>query len=253
MKPHNRSVKEVEFIANLIELKKTSNDINGYIASELLSRNKKGTFISQAKEFCEEIGVSPSAFTFFSRKIKLNNVKEIVYIHNQLIENREAKIKDTKNTLAKDVAKLINSSNKIHLVGVSGAAGMNMDLQIQLLRMNKNCIQMWNKYEQIGLSKILTENDLVIVNSISLQHQWMIKIMEMTSAKIVLISSWIPEHLESKISYFYKISTNERQDGLRIFTSEGREKTLAFYNSILKELRSDPTNYEYLTRSSYRE
>ncbi|WP_169734601.1 hypothetical protein [[Mycoplasma] collis] len=117
--------------------------------------------------------------------------------------------------------------------------------------MNKNCIHVLNKYEQIGISKILTENDLIIVNSVSLQHKWIVDIMETTKTKIVLVSSWMPQHLKSKINYFFKISSNERQDGLRIFSSEIKEKTLLFFNKILKESRTDPTNYDFLERSSY--
>ncbi|UUD36593.1 SIS domain-containing protein [Mycoplasmopsis citelli] len=244
--------KEAEFISNLLYLKNSTDDINSYIADEILTRHKQGILIPQAYKFCTEIGVSPSSFTFFAKKIRLNNVREILYIHNFLIENDQEKTKKTKVTAAQEVAKFIDQCNKILFIGISGSTWMNMDFSIQLLRMNKFAIHLPGKYEQIGLSKILTPDDLLIVNSVSLKHKWMLDIMENTRAKIVLISTWIPEHLKEKINVFYKINVKERQDGLRVFTSEAREKSLQFYNYVLKELRNNPVNLEFLTKSSYR-
>ncbi|UUM19529.1 MULTISPECIES: hypothetical protein [unclassified Mycoplasma] len=246
------SKKEAAYVSSLINVKNSSNDIHSYIASELLIRNKRGILLTQARKFCTEIAVSPSTFTFFTRRIGLSNVKELLYIHNSMIENSEHKPKKIKLNNAYNLAQLINTAHKILLVGVSGASWMNQGFYIQLLRMNKNAIYVANKYEQFGLSKILTSKDLIIVNSISLQHNWMIKLMENTHAQVALISSWAPKHLLNKLALFVEISSKERQDGLRIFTNDAREKTLKFFNKVLDELRENPENLNYLTKSSYR-
>ncbi|WP_033161271.1 hypothetical protein [[Mycoplasma] collis] len=120
MNSSKKNDKDVEFISKLIEIKNSVNDINSYIAKELLNRSKNNIFINKAKDFCYEIGISLSAFSIFAKKIKFNNAAEIIYIYNQSIHLKNKEQKTKKNLIFKKIADLINKSNKIHLIGVSG-------------------------------------------------------------------------------------------------------------------------------------
>ncbi|WP_426461331.1 hypothetical protein [Mycoplasma hafezii] len=251
MKINKNLSQESEYVSKLISCTNENNDVYSFIAKELLNNVNSKIQIKHAKDFCETIGVSPAAFSYFSKRIGFENVKELVFIHNQIIKVNTNVKKEIVDQTVQEAARLIDLAHKILFIGVSGAAGLNLDLQLSLLRMDKNAILVYNKYEQIGLSRLLKSNDVMIVNSISLQHKWMINIIKQTEAKVILISSWIPKEIQNKVNVYFQVETDERTDGLRLFTSKGREKTLVFYKDIFKELRNNKSNFENLQKSSY--
>ncbi|QGZ97526.1 hypothetical protein GE118_01785 [Mycoplasma sp. NEAQ87857] len=226
-------------------------NINKHIAQSLLNKVKNKKKLYKATTFCEEIAISPASLSMFSKKLNFTNVKELIFIHNNSL-NLDKIIDKEKNQQLVKAANLINKANKILFIGVSSSIASNLDFHIKLVRMNKNSILLWNKYEQVGISRILTSKDVIVINSISLSHKWMIDVIKNTEAKIILISSWIPKEIENKVSFFFQIKGKERHDGLRLFTLEGRLLITEIYYKIFKILTEDSTNYKYLEKSAYR-
>ncbi|WP_027120585.1 MurR/RpiR family transcriptional regulator [Mycoplasmopsis lipofaciens] len=251
MKTTNNLISTSSYISNLIVISKEGSNTNKYISEKLLLYIKNKIKLSKAINFCQEIGVSPAAITILSKKIGLKNVKELIFVHNNSLILKEED-KDLEDSIYSKIASLINISEKIFFIGVSGAIGVNLDFQIKLLRMNKNAILLMNKYEQIGISKLLTEKDTIILNSVSLQHKWMIDIIKNTKANVVLLSSWLPKNIKNKVTYFLKIKDNERHDGLRLYTMEGRVTTSRMFFHIFKKLQENSDNYKNLQLTSYR-
>ncbi|VEU58322.1 MurR/RpiR family transcriptional regulator [Mycoplasmopsis gallinacea] len=242
------------FYDKLIDQSNQKETINKHIACKILKYIKDLKPIEKAIDFCDKNGISPSTFTAFCKKMGFSNVKELIFMHEQILENYKKKKlskKDSDNKI-KLAARIIDNSRKILFIGVSGALSTNIDFQLKLLRMDKNAIVVWNKYEQIGLSKLLTEKDVIIVNSVSFQHKWMIDIVKHTKAAVIVVSSWMPPEVKDKVKFFFHIKTNERQDALRVFTMQSKIFAVEIYYKIFIELQKNQKNQENLELSSYR-
>ncbi|AKA50031.1 hypothetical protein [Mycoplasmopsis gallinacea] len=239
-----------QYLAKLIKIKKERSNINGYIAEQLLHKLKMKQRIERGVEFCEEIGVSPSALSIFVKVFEVNNAKEIFFLHNSSI-NAKYEIENNEDQKIVQAAELINKAHRNFFIGVSGALGNNMDFQIKLLRMNKTAIIVWNKYEQIGISRLLNKDDVIIVNSVSLQHSWMIDLIKYTEAKIILLSSWMPDEIKDKVTIFFQILSKEQNDGMRLYAMEGRMFVSEIYYRIFKVMQQDPKNFKNLQITSF--
>ncbi|MEE3927996.1 hypothetical protein V2E24_00180 [Mycoplasmopsis ciconiae] len=241
-----------DYINKLYDMINESDNIYQYIATKLMERIKNKQSVIKGGEFCTEIGVSASSLSNFATTIKFQNIKEMFYIHNSIVAHKNKKpLKNTDQQIVK-AAELISKANKILFIGISGAVGINFDFHIKLLRMNKNSIFVCDKYEQVGLSKLLTFNDLIIVNSTSLQHKWMIDILKKTNAKVILISSRLPEPIKDKVTFYFELENEQKFDAMRIFITEGRVEAARILHTLFIEMQKNPQNQKFLEISSYR-
>lgn len=240
----------IEYQKALLEAKK---EMNAYsrIAGLLLHKIKDFEKIESATLLAHETYVSNATITKFVKHLGFSNFNEMAFIHNQnkeIIEETPVKINDEFTK----VADVINDSKKILLIGVSNSHFINSDFANKLHRINKWVVNTPSKYEQVGYSKILTENDLLIVNSVSLQHTWMIDVMKKTKAKIILISSVEPASIGIKPDYYFRLNAKERSDHHRIFTEQNRMQAFQIYDEIFHRLIEDKKNYDFLRATSYR-
>lgn len=249
----SKNSRSEEYVSSLISISKQDKNVSSYIATKILEMLQNGEKFTKAIDFAKTIGVSNSALTFFVKKTNLTNFKEIIFVHNLLIDFKSNTEKVDYGDSIYKAAKILNSANKIFLVGVSSSVGFNYDFYLKLLRMDKHCILVWNKYEQIGLSHILNENDVIIVNSISLQHLWMIEIIKKTKAKVILISSWIPEEIKNKVKFYFKVDSNEKNDGLRLYSMKSRIASAEIFYKIYDCMKSMGDNLEKIKLTSYRQ
>ncbi|QZE12314.1 hypothetical protein [Mycoplasma sp. Ms02] len=242
-----------DYVSQIIYMSSEEQNLYGSIAEALRKKLKKKIKIGKAVVFCNEISISPSTFTNFSKELGFENVREMIYTHNQIIRDSEPKVvTNESDKTIKSAASLIQNARKIMLIGVSGTLGINHDLNIKLLRMGMNTVFVANKYEQIGLSRILTSDDLIIVNSISLSHKWMTDIIEETEAKVLLISSSLPTKIKHKVTEFFLVETTERHDGMRLYSSDSRLVSTRFIYKVFDELMTNEQNYLNLIKTAYK-
>lgn len=247
----------VDMISTLIEyqkvLEQTKNEHNsfGRIAGILLFKIKSFNKVTTATDLAEESYVSNATITKFIKHLGFNNFNELAFIHNQNKEIIETETITTEDEY-KNVADEINNARKILFIGVSNSHFINLDFANKLMRLDKWVINTPSKYEQVGFSKIITEKDLLIVNSVSLQHTWMIDIIKKTKGKVILISSIEPSTLGVKPDHFFKLDAKEKSDHFRIFTEQNRIMALQVFDEIFHHLIKDKKNYEALRMTSYR-
>ncbi len=233
-------------------IRRNSSITNAHIANEILKLVKNSTKIYKSKDLAQLLNVSSAAISKFVKKCDFNNFNELCFVHNQSISKEyEGNIY---NQVIKDAANLISNSHKILFVGVSGSYINNLDFARKLQRLNKCVFTPESKYDQIGLSKLLTNNDLVIINSLSLQHTWILDLIKITKAKIMLSSSFIPNDkvIKDKINVFNHVeNVKDFKGGLRLYSTDSLLKVVTFYIKIFEYLINDEDNFQYLQTSSY--
>ncbi|VEU69372.1 Uncharacterised protein [Mycoplasmopsis californica] len=233
-------------------LRKNASTTNMHIANELLKLVKNQAKINKTKELAAQLNVSTAAISKFVRKCEFNNFNEFCFVHNQSILNDDDKT--IYSELIKKSAELIGKSHKIMFIGVSGSYINNLDFAHKLQRLNKCVLTPESKYDQIGLSRLLTNEDLLIVNSLSLQHTWILDVIANTKAKVILSSSFVPEHMgiKDKIDVFNLVENiKDFKGGLRLYTTDSLLKVASFYIKIFEYLIKDESNLHYLQLSSY--
>lgn len=230
-------------------LEKLKNKENAYskIAKILIDKRKNEIKVGRAIELAVECAVSNSMITKFAKELGFNNASEMAYVHNNFAKSIEWVNSDKSYEKA---AQLITKARKVFLVGVSNSYTINQDFASKLLRLDKWVIFTPNKYEQVGLAKLLGPKDVLIVNSVSLQHTWMIDIMKNTSAKIILIASKPAQAIETEL--FFEISTDERTDPFRVYTAKNRIAAFEILDKIFYELYKKPENQVLMKVSSYK-
>lgn len=168
---------KAQYEHNLNDVAK-KNNFFAIISTHLLKKLAKGEKLKPTKEFCAEIFVSTSTMSNFIKVIGLSNYKELIFIHNLSIETNNNAENEVKKPAGKELSeknyseagKLIEWARKVFFLGVSSNHFANLDLAVKLQRIDKWVVVPSGKYEQVGLSKLLTEDDLIICSSISLQH-----------------------------------------------------------------------------------
>lgn len=244
-------------ILNLLEYQKALESIkrenNSFsrIAGLLLWKIKSFDKLTTATALAEESYVSNATITKFIKHLGCGNFNEMAFIHNQNKEVVETKV-EVIDANFKSAADALNKAKKIFFIGVSNSHYINSDFANKLTRIDKWVINTPSKYEQVGLSKILTDKDIIIVNSVSLQHTWMIEIMKKTAAKIILVSSVDPATIKVKPTFYFRLTAKERSDHFRVTTEENRLQALKIFDSLFHALIQNKTNYDLLHKTSYK-
>lgn len=226
-------------------------DSFGSIAKILTNKIYKKIKIERAIEIANEANVSNATITKFVKAIGFNNFNELALIHNSSLVTKEKEAKVTNDDIIK-AAELIDKARKILFIGVSNSYIINEDFGTKLQRMDKWVVMNPSKYEQAGLAKLLNEQDLLIVNSISLQHTWMSDLAKMTKAKVIVITAVDKKSLKFDSDIYFKIRTGERNDLFRIVTMENRNEVYKVFDQIMGALLKNDDNFKMLEASSYR-
>lgn len=238
------------YLLTLNTIKINGSNVNKHIANKLIECLKNHNKLDKIHNLSQKLDVSMSSITKFVKVCGLLNFNELCYIHNNAIVEHNDKTEFSQ--LIVDVGDLITQSKKILFIGVSGSHISNLDFANKLMRLNKWVLTPQSKYDQIGLNNLLTVNDLLIVNSVSLQHKWIIEVIKNTKAKVLLISSLLPPEIIKKITIYWKLEEiNDFSGGLRLYTTDSRIKILQFYILVFEYLIEDPKNLELLQISSY--
>lgn len=225
--------------------------VNQHILNKLSELRTKKIIIHSAVFLKEFSSVSLSSLSKFSRKLGYGSINIVIFLNN----NSFKEIKNNKkniNSKIFDAASFINLANKVFFVGVSGSHIINKDFSEKLIRLDKWVICNDNKYNQIGNSKLLNENDVVIVNSLSLQHPWIRELIISCKAKIILFTS-NREFIAPKNTISFYTQDNINFDGSfdRTYTTDARIKTLKMYDEIFNELIKRDIYINNLKKTSY--
>ena len=240
--------------SRLNKIANSNNEMMKYIANELIFRNVQKKEITKAVEFSKEIGVSNALLTKFTKVIGYRTFAEIIFLHNECVKNIIEVEKENRSINKFDkAAEIIDKSRKIFLVGVSSGYIENLEFAKKLNRLDKWTVCSDNKYEQIGGARILTHLDVIVINSVSLQHSWMEKIINETKAKVILVTSnkdlRFPKDNVLKIYY----SSGESTSFERTYTIGSRLKVMEILDGIFTSLLSTrPELKALLNLSSYR-
>lgn len=243
----NRVIKYGVLLEELV----TREDAFGSIAKILTNKIYKKIKVERAIEIANEANVSNATITKFVKAIGFNNFNELALIHNSSLVTKEKEAKVTNDDIIK-AAELIDKARKILFIGVSNSYIINEDFGTKLQRMDKWVVMNPSKYEQAGLAKLLNEHDLLIVNSISLQHTWMSDLAKKTKAKVIVITAVDKKSLKFDCDIYFKIRTGERNDLFRIVTMENRNEVYKVFDQIMGALLKNDDNFKMLEASSYR-
>lgn len=246
-------MKEIDRKTYLLTLNKLRDNGSAsikHIAKNLIEYLRIGKRLAKTKTLSHVLSISPSMISKFVKQCGFNNFNELCFIHNQSIVDQDPKAEF--DQLIKDAGELISNCVKILFIGVSGSHISNLDFANKLVRLNKWVLTPASKYDQIGLNNLMTNQDLLIVNSVSLQHEWMIDVIKNTKAKVLLISSFFPDSIKHKINLYWALHhTNDFRGGLRLYSTDSRLKILSFYILVFEYLIEKPENLRLLQLSSY--
>lgn len=241
-----------KYIQKLVTIKENDTTSIKLIASYFIENLEKDKLIVDASSIAIDIGISNALISKFVKKMKYQNIHEILFL--QKLYKKEAKRKDRKEKVRPQivkVARLIENQRKIFFIGVSNGFNVNMDFARKINRLDKWTYVSDNKYEQIGLSRLLTPKDLIIVTSISLQHQWMTNIILKTNAKVILISKNLPKKIKEKVDIFFKVISNNVDTIHRYVTFVSRLDALKTFDRIYAELISYQHNKKLMIFTRY--
>lgn len=222
----------------------TINLISGWILKKIKDKEK----LDSAKSFAREIGVSNAMLSKYAKSIGYDNFSEVIFLIKNTIDGEGKEEEIISDSKIKKASKLILNSRKIFFVGVSSGYLSNLDFSHKLNRLDLWCVTSMNKYEQIGQSKLLTSDDLIIVNSVSLQHIWMKQIIDQTEAKVMVLTA-SDQKIKSDIIFHYNPKENASFN--RNKTVKNRIIVLNIYDQIFNELIKDKRLSKLLRISSY--
>lgn len=222
----------------------TINLISGWIYKKI----KDKEYIESAKAFAFEIGISNAMLSKYAKSLGYDNFAEIIFLVKSSIENDGSDEEIISDSKIKAAARMILDCRKIYFVGVSSGYLTNSDFSHKLNRLDLWCVTNMNKYEQIGQSKLLTSDDLVIINSVSLQHTWMTDILNNTSAKTIVLTA-SDNKIKPDILFHYfpqeNASFNRRK------TIKNRIEVLNIYDQIFSEMTRNSKLERLLKITSY--
>ena len=237
-----------EFMNRINKSTRTDNGTTKYISLSILKKiNNCNPFLS-AKEFASDIGVSNAMLTKYTKSMGYKNFSEIMFLVRSSIKLSMEKNGEVTQPSMTKASKLISESRKIFFIGVSSGYISNTDFAQKLNRLDKWTVLPPNKYEQIGQATLLTEKDLIILNSVSLQHTWMLDIISNTKAKVILITA-SNKKVTCDILFKYKVSENTSFK--REVTAESRIEVLKIFDEIFKCMINSEKNKEQLIKTSY--
>lgn len=158
------------YIQTLLEISAHHDNLFAVIAKALIKKIQSRVRLTTGRDLAAELCVSSATLTKFIKAVDLKNLNELLLIHNQTVADpQNRKIKNQKK-LYHQAAALIDAARKVFFLGVSGSLFNNQDFGLKLMRLDKWVVIPVNKYEQVGLAKLLTASDLIVMNSLSLQH-----------------------------------------------------------------------------------
>lgn len=237
-----------KFMDNINKSVRGNSVMVGHISNWILEKIKKEEYIESAKTLAYEIGVSNAMLSKYSKIIGYDNFSEVIFLVKCAINtdnNLSDKVTDKK---IKKASNLITGSRKIFFVGVSNAYLTNMDFWHKLCRLDLWCVPGINKYEQIGQSKLLTKDDLIILNSVSMQHTWMKKLLEESPAKKIVITA-ADAKLDADVVFHYE--AKEDSSFRRLSTIKNRLEVMKVYDAIFTEMLKDDKYKKLLIKSGY--
>ncbi len=208
-------------------------DVDKKIA-DYINENKKIVSKLSVSELSEKVNVSTASIVRFSRKIgyegftelKLELAKDVILEEKQysyIDKSKDVSVKNTVEKIAiknsdiinqtvllnseeviKKIVDLIDESKNIYIFGVGGSAIVSLDMQLKLLRINKNAFASLDSHTQLTVSSNLTDSDLVIAISYSGNTREVIKCIEnakLNGSKCVSITKYGVSSI-SKLSDF---------------------------------------------------
>lgn len=208
-------------------------DVDKKIAN-YINENKKIVSKLSVYELSEKVNVSTASIVRFSRKIgyegftelKLELAKDVILEEKEYSYIDKSKDVSVKNIVEKiaiknsdiinqtvllnseevieKVVDLIDESKNIYIFGVGGSAIVSLDMQLKLLRINKNAFTSLDSHTQLTVSSNLTDSDLVIAISYSGNTREVIKCIEnakLNGSKCVSITKYGVSSI-SKLSDF---------------------------------------------------
>lgn len=222
-----------------------------YIANCLKNAQIEERLIKSASSFADDIGVSKSNISKFTKLMKYDNFSEIIFLNNHVWKVWDH-APDAKSNELDKAAELINKSRKILFLGVSNSYISNEDFSLKLQRMDKWVVSPPSKYDQAGMSKILTSQDLIIINSATLQHEWINHIIESSPARKVVITNNknIKFNANARCTFLY-YGNKDAYNNSGPYTEGSRVDSLKIFDQLFKKLIKIPENRYMLANSMY--
>lgn len=203
---------------------------NRAIAMYLLSLYKKKRELPKIVVLSKELNISASAISKFINSIDISSYSSLRYI----FEHRNAKKEmESTNALWDDKIKLtkyiLESSNRILLIGNGLERIFLKYMQVQLIKKGYNVIMLddWNDTEQVMAS--LRTNDVIFGAAISLSGSSIRKLLSVTSAKKIILSSTDISEKECDVLWDYEYKGDKN-----MFIETNRKNLLKFELDVLK-------------------
>lgn len=240
-----------QYVQRLEKVKNENKTSIGLIAKYLLNNLDQKTKIESANQIARDIAVSNAMISRFCLVMGFKNIYEVLFLQKLTKTQEQEQKYHNSDLMIKKAAAFIENARKVFFIGVSNGFLINQDFARKINRLDKWTYVSDNKYEQVGNARLLIEKDLLIVNSVSLQHTWMRKIIKNTLAKVILISDTIPKELKNKITIFFPLLSDHSDNIHRNVTYEERTSALKILDLIFQELINKRHNQLLLKATRY--
>ena len=240
------------FFYKLNELREHPNKNIGRITNIIIDTMKQNKIIDSTKKLAQLCSVSPSMITKYTKISGYNNTNEILFLMQEIVNQEKNQKHTSKNNIYKEIATYIWSCRKIQLVGRGNAYITNQDFKSKLERLDLWAIQANSKYEEIGYANLLTYKDLMIINSTTLQHDYINQLITNSNCKILLITNnqKIKETPNMWVINYQIDNIEQRFD--RYYTMQARNLTLTIFDNIFKEIMNIDGAIELLKLTRYK-
>lgn len=129
-------------------------------------------------EIAKDLMVKEKEYTYVDENYDCNIDSVINKIANKNIETiNQTRLLNDKDVISESVEKIINAKN-IYIFGVGGSALVALDLQMKLLRINKQAFTSLDSHTQLMVSSNIDKDDIAIAISYSGESKEVIKSIE---------------------------------------------------------------------------
>ncbi len=229
-----------------------NNKTISHMAKKIIAIIKTDKNIETSKQLANECDVSLSMVSKFCKKIGYKNVNEILFLIRLAQQDLNSVVKNTDKKTYTSLMNKIIRARKILFVGRGNANIINCDFKAKLDRLGIWSQTTNSKYEEVGLSRICDERDLIIINSVTMQHEYLQTIIKNSFSNIVVITT--AELMVDKPNVeVIKYNTNSRELRFdRVFSIDSRNAIQNIFDSVFEEMLKIPGNLELLKLTSYK-